>query len=232
MLIKKSLIKLNQNNNIAIVILAFSYNESLSNDLLTHDEKKFFSNISYSKRIYEYYFGRLVAKNALQLLEPSLKYKDITILRKNNGVPIFKINKKKICSSIWNLSISHSNGIAAAIVTNNDISCGIDVEFWNQNKINAFKRLSPSYNNSNSLLALWSLKESLVKALKTGFIEKFSQYRSKNFQIKNGLAKCCFENYKNYNGLAYIYKDRVISIVLDKNNYIPYKKLQNIWINL
>lgn len=119
------------------------------------------------KRQAEYLAGRVCAKNALS----TFGINDFQIISGENRAPIWPTN---ICGSI-----THTQGIAAAVVSNNPniAGLGIDIECFMKekqekelqshilapNEQSSFSKLSKL--SSNPLTIIFSAKESIYKAL-------------------------------------------------------------------
>ncbi len=62
------------------------------------------------------------------------------------------------------------------------------------------------------LTILWTLKESLGKALRTGIIKEFGYYETKNFRREEGIYRCEFLNFP-FSGIAISDEKYAVSMV-------------------
>ncbi|MBE6447084.1 MAG: 4'-phosphopantetheinyl transferase superfamily protein [Alphaproteobacteria bacterium] len=197
---------------IACVVFDFEKSDDSFLEMLSSDERKVSSSFSSLSRKLEYGFCRCGAKIALSMLVPDLINKNISVRNESAGYPYFFSSTDDIGD--YFVTLSHSGCKSISVVS--DFACGVDIEFWNTNRVRAMKKLSPEFNESSKLLAAWSLKESLVKAVHTGFIKDFSEYRIDQLKVENHYAECSFVNFPDYVGIANIHHHQSVSIVTTK----------------
>ena len=169
-------------------------------EILSSKEAEIYSKFISRKRQHEFIAGRIACKKAfLKLTSGKVgcfeKFPSISILNNETGAPFIE-------NSDLFVSVSHSHGIAIASVSEHSI--GVDVEQINPKRISALKRMSAECSPENvcDLTALWTLKESLGKALRTGIVEEFHCYDTVNFSCENGFYRCNFKNFPSYLGIA------------------------------
>lgn len=150
------------------------------------------------------------------------KFPSVSVLNTETGAPFIE-------NSDFFVSVSHSHGMAIASVSNHAV--GVDIEQINPKRIPALKKMSAEIyaedsigvhtksQNAEELTALWTLKESLGKALRTGIVEDFRRYDTKNFRHENGLYRCDFENFPLFSGIAITNKKYVAAIVAPSANF-------------
>ena len=74
---------------------------------------------------------------------------------------------------------------------------------------------SPS-EEACELTVLWTLKESLGKALQTGITEEFQHYATKNFRYEDEIYYCEFQNFP-FSGIAIVDEKYAVSMVSTQN---------------
>ncbi len=209
----KEFISISENFGIVSDFDLFNLDDPLNFKVLSLKESEICSRFTSSKRKHEFIAGRLACKKAFfKLISETTdcleKFSSVSVLNTETGSPF--IENSHLC-----VSISHSHGIAVASIDHNSI--GVDIEQINPKRISALKRISAEYPSEDIhlLTALWTLKESLGKALRTGIIKEFSFYKTKNFQFKNGIYHCNFENFP-FSGIAISNNKYSLGIVKDR----------------
>ena len=191
------------------------FQKNLAEKLLNTNELHKYESFGSEKRKYHYIMGRIAAKNAFMQLTTQLTKEQnpqkICITNTQEGYPVIENDMD------YAVSISHSGNYAAAIVFRkntsffrNDMSCGIDLEYINSEKIRALKKISlqnePIEHNVNSLTIAWCLKESLGKALLCGLNNDPETFRIKRYFQNND--KCTYQaeytHHQQYIGIAKI----------------------------
>ena len=164
----------------------------LSPKELNNDEKKLF---------------KLKKSNILR--EQFLATRKMLALENSDYIITYDLNGKPSLNSEFNISISHSNEIAALVVSNKKI-IGLDVQFKEskilniQNKfLNNFEKLNIGGNPSIDILTMiWTSKESIYKAIgikgvsfsENIQIEKFTEKdKIGNGYYINGIEKVKFD---------------------------------------
>ena len=181
----------------------------LSPKELNNDEKKLF---------------KLKKSNILR--EQFLATRKMLALENSDYIITYNLDGKPSLNSEFNISISHSNEIAALVVSNKKI-IGLDVQFKEskilniQNKfLNNFEKLNIGGNPSIDILTMiWTSKESIYKAIgikgvsfsKNIQIEKFTEKDKigKGYYI-NGIEKVKFD-------LKFYYLDEYIVCYASQN---------------
>lgn len=146
---------------------------------LSLQEKERLTTLRFQKRRDEWLHGRWVAKHLLKRVHPSCEFlppSDILIVNRLDGSPFIRIQDQDVPGD---LSISHRDLWAGAAFTPGEYFCiGIDMEkvekrepsfYWDyftEKEIDSAGRFPLSGEEYYTLL--WSAKESVVKALKTG----------------------------------------------------------------
>lgn len=165
------------------------------------------AEISHSKNRQSSMAGRIAAKNAInQTLNTTIPYKEISILSSSSSRPVI-FSKHEALKNTPNLalSITHEDGLAAAIAvsSNHKISVGIDIARIDRVE-KAFKDkkvfdyvLTPGeqelYKDTPDSALFWSCKEASAKALGIGI---WHGGYLKDIEITNiaGLIEMRFKN--------------------------------------
>ena len=181
----------------------------LSPKELNNDEKKLF---------------KLKKSNILR--EQFLATRKMLALENSDYIITYDLDGKPSLNSEFNISISHSNEIAALVVSNKKI-IGLDVQFKEskilniQNKfLNNFEKLNIGGNPSIDILTMiWTSKESIYKAIgikgvsfsENIQIEKFTEKdKIGNGYYINGIEKVKFD-------LKFFYLDEYIVCYASQN---------------
>ena len=181
----------------------------LSPKELNNDEKKLF---------------KLKKSNILR--EQFLATRKMLALENSDYIITYDLDGKPSLNSEFNISISHSNEIAALVMSNKKI-IGLDVQFKEskilniQNKfLNNFEKLNIGGNPSIDILTMiWTSKESIYKAIgikgvsfsENIQIEKFTEKdKIGNGYYINGIEKVKFD-------LKFFYLDEYIVCYASQN---------------
>ncbi|MCR4623149.1 MAG: 4'-phosphopantetheinyl transferase superfamily protein [Alphaproteobacteria bacterium] len=207
----REFISVSEKLKISSNFILFDSNTLQSSGTLSQKELDIFSRSTSLKRRHEFISGRIACKKAFFKLTSQdencfEKFPSISVLNEESGAPFIE-------NSDLFVSISHSHGVAIASVSKKAV--GIDIEETDPKKISALKRMSAESHSEDvcDLTVLWTLKESLGKALRTGIIENFRYYDIKNLRYENGVYRCDFENFPSYSGTAITNGQYAIAIV-------------------
>ncbi len=138
-------------------------------EILSTEELEKYSSFKVPKRQKEWLAGRFAAKAVIgNFLNSSLNPKNIPITYDLSGRPVCLLNNKK-----YLLSITHSGDWAGAVVKNENCSfLGMDIEkievrskFWIEDY---FHKEEVKTGSPEHLTKLWTIKESVLKALGLG----------------------------------------------------------------
>lgn len=192
---------------------------------LDESEEFFLNKIKYTHRKETFLLGRFAAKMSANLL---LKNKDITNISIDYGVFNYPVIQTNTISN-YDLSISHCENIGVSIVFENKILLGIDIEkikdlfledcnvFFTEKEKDLIKT-----NNNRIVIStmIWTAKEALSKAIKTGLNVSFSILEVNCVtKIKNGYISnfSCFPQFK---AVSIITKKYVFTIVIPNELHI------------
>ncbi|MDR1334553.1 MAG: 4'-phosphopantetheinyl transferase superfamily protein [Holosporaceae bacterium] len=169
--------------------------------LLSAEELERIRSIQSEKVKRQYCFGRILTKKALAVLIGEFAFSDVSILNEKSGCPII------IPSGLgYATSITHSNEIVASFVFKNCFSFGIDVENLRETALEALASVAlaqePVPRDLKNLTIAWTLKESLSKALKSGFRLPFSEFEISSFVQNEDIFSCSYKRYPDFQGIA------------------------------
>ncbi len=194
----------------------------LIRNYLNDNEQKYFQTLRYERRINSYLLGRYVAKQAISALIEENNLKEIII---QNGVfnqPVV------VCRSNRNIqvSITHCDDLGAAIAFPDIFLIGVDIEKADIKKRRTLetqltkheKELACKVSHSYDcfLVMIWTIKESLSKALKTGLTIPLSILEVKDVEVNNGYFNSSFSNFSQYRSISFIIEDYVCSLTYPK----------------
>ncbi|MCX7920824.1 MAG: 4'-phosphopantetheinyl transferase superfamily protein [Clostridia bacterium] len=193
------------------------------NSFLHHEEDKYLETLTYERRINSYLLGRYSVKKAVSALIGEDNLKKILI---KNGVfnqPIV------VCESYNNLqtSLTHCDDFAAAVAFDGMFIIGIDIEKINRRTYSGLEsELTPyekelayriSYSYESFVVTIWTMKEALSKALKTGLTVPLSVLEVKSIEVNNGYLISTYTNFYQYKALSFVIEGYVCSIAYPKN---------------
>ena len=188
----------------------FSLDDKPRFEVLSSKELEICSSFASFKRKVEFVAGRIASKKAFFKFTSGKtscfgKFSSVSVLNTETGVPFIE-------NSDLHISISHSHGIAIASVSQNLV--GVDIEQIDPKRISALKRMSKESPSEEAceLTVLWTLKESLGKALQTGITEEFQHYATKNFRYEDEIYYCEFQNFP-FSGIAIADERYAVSMV-------------------
>lgn len=224
MIIKRYLEFKPRRNNLlgsyAIVPTYFNDEIEIVNNYLSNLELEILGKLNHTDRVKSFCAGRLAAKKAITLINPDYAATEISIIPGLLENPVILSNPQLNL----NISISHSHSFAFAAVTSAICPLGVDTELiMNKN----FKEYSELSTRNEILLTmkafeedalsaaarLWTLKESLSKALKCGFTIPLELLEIISFD-EEPRSRCVFKNFPQYRGISFNFSDNMFAICL------------------
>jgi phosphopantetheinyl transferase len=177
--------------------------------MLNRTERKYWYGISErGPRRIEWLMGRIAAKDAVrqwaaESLNLSLAPVDVEIRQTHKGKPFAVCRYVK--QDIPDLSISHSEGHAIAVLAEPGHSIGIDylrmekvdtqglpeVAFDTQ-ELAHLDAVEPSLREK-AIITLWCIKEAAAKAAGTGFSGRPDKWKIEYFSLKDGHASVLYD---------------------------------------
>lgn len=164
--------------------------------------------------------GRRAAKDALGLLAPELGRRDIRILPGLFGQPVVAMPGRTNVQ----VTLAHADGAAFAIAHPEACPMGVDLERFVPAHLGALReqttarereavRAAMPGDEGQRLLLLWSLKEALSKALRTGLTVPFTLLEVSHLSPMPGGVTAQFANFAQYEGIAFAAAPFVAAVV-------------------
>ncbi|MCB2360137.1 4'-phosphopantetheinyl transferase family protein [Clostridium estertheticum] len=209
--------KINSSKSIEIIKYLLHYNEYL-----------YFQSLKYEKKIESFLLGRYIAKKSISALVGERDLRKIWI---KNGI----FNQPSvICESANNVlvSITHCEKVGASIAFSDMLLMGIDIEkidikrrkLLNSQLTHKEKEKENEYINLcsyDSLLTIyWTVKESISKVIKTGFLIPIDIFEVKKIEAKDDCFVSCFSNFPQFTAISIIVEEYVYSMVYPKSTEI------------
>ena len=215
-IIQKILFKRPEKNYEACLSLAFaSTPTAVKHVCLEHlhiDEQKHLNSLTAQARIFSFCLGRYACKKAIQALVANINLHDIYIEKGVFTHPCPTHPTRRLPQ----VSCSHSAQVAIACAFPAQHPVGLDIEKISEKSYAAIKRSCSSEelnyiktiqlkNPSTplSLTAIWSMKESLSKAIKTGLMSPFKLLEIQDLTFENGIWSNTFKNFSQYKCLTW-----------------------------
>lgn len=209
---------------ISMHVCKIAYSQLVDNlDAYLHlDEIDYLKTLKYEQRIRSYLLGRYAAKKAVAAL---LDDNHLTKIQIKNGVfnqPVILHDSPKRIQ----VSLTHSNDLAAAIAFPEIMILGIDIEKINSGLTRTVEaeltssekiiaaRLSCSYESFSTII--WTLKESLSKAIKTGLSVPLQLLEVKDIEEKDECWVSSFTNFPQYAAISFVVEDYAYSLTYPK----------------
>jgi 4'-phosphopantetheinyl transferase len=211
---------------VALADSAWSFMD-LSGEIFGKTEAAYLSTLQFERRQKSYVLGRYAAKMALG---HALAESDLRTIQIERGVfeqPVVRYPR----DDKWDVTISHTEFLAAALAYPRGHPMGIDIERIDAASAEtASSQLSEQEagwvkdqptNKLETTFALWTAKEALSKTLRTGLTSPIEIYNLAEFsQISSGNWEGLFLNFAQYKARVWIGSSSVIAIVLPKKSTI------------
>jgi len=215
--------KLRQDNlmgSYAIVPTDLNDEIEIKNNYLSCHELQILRNLDHTNRVKSFCAGRLAAKKAITLLIPNYPATEISIIPGLLENPIILSNTQLNL----NISISHSQNFAFAAVTSSICPIGVDTEVISNKNFKEYSELSTrteilltmktfQEDELSSAARLWTLKESLSKAIKCGFTIPLDLLEIISFD-EESKSRCVFKNFPQYRSISFNFKDNMFALCL------------------
>ncbi len=211
----------------------------LEKDSYLHpQEHEYFNALKFEKRRKDYLLGRYCAKRAIQVLEQDARPENIFIDHGVFSQPVV-INRGNM-----QVSIAHSGSFGASVAFSESCPMGIDIERVDINKSDVLESqmtkeetklidLFP-FSYQAALTSLWTSKESLSKALKTGLTTPFHSFEISRIEVEGRYVTGYFRNFAQYKAISFDLNNLVCSITYPKDFklYIDVNSLENFSVSL
>jgi 4'-phosphopantetheinyl transferase len=193
----------------------------LSNiDLLHPNENLYYNSLKFDLRKKSYLLGRIAAKKAILCIQEIVKVSSISV---DFGIFKFPIIK---CPEIKNMqvTIAHCEDIGIAIAFPEEHPLAVDIEKVDNKKTDTLKNhisvsevsLIKQHGLSDAVgyTLLWSIKEALTKAIKTGLTADIKILEIASLNSTGHEYLCTFRNFMQYKAYSFVIGMYVVSIVL------------------
>lgn len=187
------------------------------------EEIQYWSSLAFEKRQHSYLLGRYAAKQAFAYLDHQSPSPEIHLKSGVFGQPVlYNPGNIKVQASL-----SHAVSMGAAIVFPESHPMGIDIEEIRKNNAciistqlsNQEKKLIKDCHgvNNDALHTLfWTAKEALSKTLRTGITSPLEIFALKSFSRLEGYWVGEFENFAQYQFIAFLLNNTICTIVHPK----------------
>lgn len=211
-------------------VLCENIEELLKTDheILHPKEQTYFNQLSYPLRRKSYILGRHAAKQAISSLKNEVDLKAIEVDFGIFHQPIIKGSYEEPID----ISISHSDHSAVALAYPSGHPMGIDLEKIDYEKKEIYiKQLTETEKTLMKELAigmpggailLWSAKEALSKALKSGLAVDYDIYETKKLVWNKDHLTGEFVNFAQYRFEAFLFNKHVMAITLPKKTKMQF----------
>lgn len=194
---------------------------------LHSEESLYYESNLVDKRKNSFLLGRICAKISYLQANPDQSRSKINIKTGVFKDPILQ-NPSPIQ---WQIGITHSNKIAAAIAFPATHPMAIDIEEWDTKRTKTMKTQCRSeelhaleqlgLTNDVACTVCWTAKEAISKALRTGMTSPFELFGIKSVEKhSDGGFSGLFVNYCQYQFRSWILEDKVLCLVLPKRTRI------------
>lgn len=191
-------------------------------EILHDKEKEHYYSIECVKRKKSYLFGRYCIKRAMTLNGMTKKQREVCIDYGEFNHPIvIHGNEKNI-----QVSLSHSNDVAAALLFTQKYILGIDIEKIINESANIMSEILfdkernfiQKENENIILVSMWSAKEALAKSLKIGFSASFKIFEICDIYFKENKLNVYFTFFPHLKVEGIILNNYILSIACLKEH--------------
>lgn len=188
-------------------------------DFLHASELTRFQTLKSPLRQKTFLAGRLCAKEAINNHIKNIKSSDILVSSGIFDQPLVNIPDIQI-------SLSHTDDLAACIVFPEAHPMGIDIEKIDDDKIQTIetqlteteKNLIETKKINHPEMVLWTAKEALSKVLKVGLMTPFQLLEITSTEEKEDFVESHFDNFAQYKALSFQVHDHILSIICPKRS--------------
>ncbi|MPT22091.1 MAG: 4-phosphopantetheinyl transferase family protein [Starkeya sp.] len=204
----------------ALVAAPLAELEAAAPDDLAPDEAALLTERLAPARRQSLLAGRRAAKDALSLLAPELDRRDIRVLPGLFGQPVVTMPGRANVQ----VTLAHAGAAALALAHPEACPMGVDLECFVPAHLGALReqttarereavRVAMPDDEGQQLLLLWSLKEALSKALRTGLTVPFALLEVSHLSPVPGGLTAQFANFAQYEGIAFAADPLVAAVV-------------------
>ncbi len=195
-------------------------------DYLHVKEQPYFTSLQYSKRQHSYLLGRFCAKHAISNY---LQNESLSCILIENGVFNQPIVYHPLPTDVQ-ITISHTDSIGAALAFPNSHPMGIDVEMINETHVMTIKTQLTSIEQQKAALfsknepwictLMWTAKEALSKALKSGFMISFDLFEIEEMQQKANYVESSFKHFQQFRAISFPLAETICSVVYPAGTHL------------
>ncbi|WOO38584.1 4'-phosphopantetheinyl transferase superfamily protein [Anaerocolumna sp. AGMB13020] len=198
-------------------------------NILSAEEMREYLQKKSEKRKREFYWSRTLAKTILcSAYKEEHQLTDIRIAKGFLNNPIIKSKEQG-----YGIGITHCEDYAAIIVFPEEMVLGLDMEKLDWRKVKGIntiltdkeRKLCPlNYDNNNFVLAVWTMKEALVKFLKLGLSVNFDIMQIASVEWSDTGFKSGYRFFPTLDAYTFFEEDFVYTIVCTNNLVLERKK--------
>ena len=212
-------------------INGFDSNESQWTQWLHPEEATYYQSLSAQNRKQSFLLGRVCAKNAYLNANPQESPPNVHIQTGIFKDPILQNQS----TTQWQVGITHSKSIAAALGFPANHPMALDIEEWDTKRATTMRTQCHTeelhclekigLGSAASGAVGWTAKEAISKALRTGMTCPFKLFGLKSIEAHpDGGITGLFINFCQYQFRSWIIEDKVLSIVLPKRTRLIFSK--------
>lgn len=193
-------------------------------NFLHPQEIEYLQNLKFERRQFSFLLGRYCSKKTVACFN---KLEDLTHFQVKKGSfqqPFLSGNGV----TETQISLSHTDTISTSIVFPSSLIMGIDMEYLqpkyetilqNQLQDQELKLIKSQFTLKDPIFGLtfmWTVKEALAKALKTGLTIPLNLLAIDNIESQGQYWLSTFENFSQYHALSFHVLDFIFTIVFPK----------------
>jgi len=200
-------------------------------EFLHHSELEFFDQIKYEHKRKNFLQSRHLAKSILSKYLKEANLSKIAIFHGVFNQPLIDYPTNKIPT----ISISHTQTLAACIVSPSIFPIGIDIEKITENskenitsQTTLHEKRNLKYKEDDNIFytRIWTVKEALSKVLKTGIMSPFKIFEIKDIIYTKNYTISKFSNFNQYHAISYHYEQNILSYIIPSNsNLLDFDKI-------
>lgn len=198
--------------------------------VLSQAERCRYQNIANSRRRESFLLGRYAAKLALSEMTCEQPMSEITIHSGVFGFPVVEGEANK------DIGISHTKGAAVSVAYPACHPIAVDIETHQQNTSFIWDTLTSKerefVNDGTNPIILWSAKEAIAKALRTGFTSPIALFEVAEIKKYSGFMECYFTNFYQYKSFCLELKQYVLTLCVPRYSHFESGALQQLHMEL
>jgi 4'-phosphopantetheinyl transferase EntD len=196
-------------------VIAKPFDQSLVS-VLTPAELKIAANYT-GTRYNEFVHSRYIAKKAVQQLMPEIPMGNIQVLKGVFEQPVLEVSN---CSAVYDVSVSHKDTIAAALVFPQSHPAGIDIDVAVPSNIAALDRMLTPHERQlgQPKMIIYTAKEALSKVMRCGLTAPLHFLEVNSLQKEEIFYRGVFTNIPQYQFISFATEAYIITIVFPKNS--------------